>query len=114
MLNSDTANASHVAQLNDSLQQLQLKQQISHPTPDDAQDADSGPHSALSHLNSSVSWNLHTKDGYGFRKSGVSTPLSTNLDIARPIASPNELVPDPNGLGWPGKLPNLALIDVFH
>lgn len=40
-------------------------------------------------------------DGYGFRKSGVSTPqLSEQIsDRLQPICN---LVPDPNGLGWPG------------
>ena len=41
-----------------------------------------------------------SRDGYGFRKSGISTPVSTpdGPQLA------NELVPDPNGLGWPGVL----------
>ncbi|KAJ2915032.1 hypothetical protein MD484_g5400, partial [Candolleomyces efflorescens] len=38
-----------------------------------------------------------SRDGYGFRKSGVSTPLKQEQP---PIP---ELVPDPNGLGWPAK-----------
>jgi hypothetical protein len=39
-----------------------------------------------------------SRDGYGFRMSGISTPVSTS--DAPQLA--NELVPDPNGLGWPG------------
>jgi hypothetical protein len=38
-----------------------------------------------------------SRDGYGFRRSGTSTPVSTD---GPQLA--NELVPDPNGLGWPG------------
>ncbi|KAF8803778.1 GTP-cyclohydrolase I, catalyzes the first step in the folic acid biosynthetic pathway, partial [Phlegmacium glaucopus] len=40
-----------------------------------------------------------SRDGYGFRKSGISTPFNP------PSGTPNshELVPDPNGLGWPAK-----------
>ena len=41
------------------------------------------------------------RDGYGFRKSGISTPVSTPDGPQHPQLA-NELVPDPNGLGWPG------------
>ena len=39
-----------------------------------------------------------SRHGYGFRKSSISTPVLTpdTPQLA------NELVPDPNGLGWPG------------
>ena len=42
-----------------------------------------------------------SRDGYGFRKSGISTPVSTPDGPQHPQLA-NELVPDPNGLGWPG------------
>ena len=42
-----------------------------------------------------------SRDGYGFRKSGISTPVSTP-DGPHHLHLANELVPDPNGLGWPG------------
>lgn len=42
-----------------------------------------------------------SRDGYGFRKSGISTPVSTPDGPYQPQLA-NELVPDPNGLGWPG------------
>ncbi|KAF9468909.1 hypothetical protein BDZ94DRAFT_1152708 [Collybia nuda] len=56
-----------------------------------------------------------SRDGYGFRNSGISTPMS-------PLADPNNvqptqigrldsLVPDPNGLGWPGDLGVLTACD---
>lgn len=38
-------------------------------------------------------------EGYGFRPpSGITTPL-----IASATAASENMVPDPNGLGWPGK-----------
>jgi GTP cyclohydrolase I len=45
-------------------------------------------------------------DGYGFRKSGVSTPqfseqISDSLPMSQLVSN---LVPDPDGLGWPGLL----------
>ena len=42
-----------------------------------------------------------SRDGYGFRKSGISTPVSTP-DGPQHTQLANGLVPDPNGLGWPG------------
>ncbi|KAF9452152.1 GTP cyclohydrolase I [Macrolepiota fuliginosa MF-IS2] len=44
----------------------------------------------------------HSRDGYGFRKSGVSTPLNVP-ESGSNHRRPEELVPDPNGLGWPAK-----------
>lgn len=41
-----------------------------------------------------------SRDGYGFRRSGVSTPILEKPDEA-PAEPP--VVPDPNGLGWPAK-----------
>ena len=44
-----------------------------------------------------------SRDGYGFRKSGMSTPLISASTLDSPHSQlTNELVPDPNGLGWPG------------
>lgn len=45
-----------------------------------------------------------SRDGYGFRKSGISTPLipASTPDGPQHTQLANELVPDPNGLGWPG------------
>lgn len=45
-----------------------------------------------------------SRDDYGFRKSGISTPVSTPDGPHNPQLA-NELVPDPNGLGWPGVFP---------
>ena len=43
-----------------------------------------------------------SRDGYGFRKSGISTPLIPASTPDGPQHLANELVPDLNGLGWPG------------
>lgn len=50
---------------------------------------------------------LTSKDGYGFRKSGISTPASIS-DGPHHSQSAHELVPDPNGLGWPGVFRHLC------
>lgn len=52
-----------------------------------------------------LSWNHHGRDGYGFRASGVSTPVTTMPQPAN-TASP---LPDPNGLGWPGEMKIVAV-----
>ena len=64
---------SHVILLNDSLHQALIEQ---HDVP--------------------------SRDDYGFRKSGISTPIDNPLV---------NLVPDPNGLGWPGELCILNLTE---
>ena len=71
-------------ELSDSLRQLQSQQAES----DDFTLIEDRPKRSIS------------RDGYGFRKSGISTPVSTPDGPQ----SANELVPDPNGLGWPGAL----------
>jgi len=45
-----------------------------------------------------------SRDGYGFRKSGVSTPqISDQISDTLPVSQRvTDLVPDPHGLGWPG------------
>ena len=91
--------SSHVSRLDDSLRLLQQQQDAPASAPGD-QEAD-----VISPANP-VSWDPRTKDGYGFRKSGVSTPLAQNqqpLDLNLSSVAAAELVPDPNGLGWPGK-----------
>ncbi|KAG6850049.1 hypothetical protein H0H93_001865 [Arthromyces matolae] len=75
------------AVLADSLQKLQLTQSAV------AEDSDDQklPKTPLS------------RDEYGFRKSGIASPqLSiTDPNNPRPVDLSN-IVPDPNGLGWPG------------
>jgi hypothetical protein len=76
------------ADLSDSLQQLHAQQQ--------QQDVDDD---VPGHYDPPAI--QHSRDDYGFRRSGISTPMSGPNN-----SSPNRLdivVPDPNGLGWPGK-----------
>lgn len=100
--------ASHVALLSDSLQQLHVQQ----TEQQHISDAQSGEDSLIRecHCQRPVPTRNISKDGYGFRRSGVSTPLS---QVAMPAESssspslhlaPELLVADPNGLGWPGAL----------
>lgn len=66
MTSSD--DVSHVTLLNDSLHQILTEHVTEH--------------------------DVRSRDDYGFRKSGISTPIHKPLE---------NLVPDPNGLGWPGE-----------
>ncbi|KAF8225417.1 GTP cyclohydrolase I [Tricholoma matsutake] len=80
---------SHVSLLSDSLRQLQVQQQTAKPVDDDVtQDGDAV-----------IPRTTHSRDDYGFRKSGISTPLSGLNNLSRI----DNIVPDPNGLGWPAK-----------
>jgi GTP cyclohydrolase I len=73
--------------LTDNLHQLQVQQQT-------AQD-DVTQQSAIPRT-------IHSRDDYGFRRSGLSTPLLGPSQLALNGRS-RGLVPDPNGLGWPGE-----------
>jgi GTP cyclohydrolase I len=78
-----------ISHVTDSLRQLQVQQQTV-PNIDD--DVTKDPDAPVI---------PHSRDDYGFRKSGISTPMSGPNN-----PSPNRLdnvVPDPNGLGWPGE-----------
>ena len=96
--------ASHVAQLSDSLQRLQQEQQQHDHNDNDTSGVEEATRPRNTERSVSVPRSPIPRDGYGFRKSGVSTPLipgqvSDGLPMSQ-LAS--ELVPDPNGLGWPG------------
>lgn len=84
---------SHVAQLSDSLRQLE------------AQQATQGDHDNVSEspLAPTVPRTPHSRDDYGFRKSGLSSPHLPPEPNNPTHTRNNHLVPDPNGLGWPGK-----------
>jgi GTP cyclohydrolase IA len=69
--------SSDISLLSHSLHQLQVQQETLNHIDDEDADA-------------------RTRDDYGFRKSGISTPLSGLSRI-------DNVVPDPNGLGWPGE-----------
>lgn len=56
----------------------------------------------------------HSHDGYGFKKSGYST--SQNLDQVGSTSACvrlDQLIPDPNGLGWPGKVPHSFVLSTI-
>jgi GTP cyclohydrolase IA len=102
-----TGDVSHGTMLSDGLRQLQLKQlEVSDlvgsgPYSEPSRGGDGNPDN--NHTNSIATGlsNSHVHDGYGFRApSGVSTPLTT-VSHAPERDSP---LPDPHGLGWPGKL----------
>ncbi|KAF8076067.1 hypothetical protein FPV67DRAFT_1664375 [Lyophyllum atratum] len=89
---------SHVSLLSDSLRQLEVQQASANPGPSNqADDAQEPPSTART---------PHSRDDYGFRKSGISSPrLPTdpnNPTRFTPVDLQN-IVPDPNGLGWPAK-----------
>lgn len=116
-MSSAVPELSHGALLSDGLSRLALVQNPLQTDPDASQAVegpkhsqgvppgdDRGPHHVSDappsppSATNRMTWNAHIRDGYGFRPtSGVSTPLSThNADEPTPL-------PDPNGLGWPGK-----------
>jgi len=88
--------ASHVAALEDSLQRLQVQQRPTSGQPgeqnliQDSKRSVSVPRSPIS------------RDGYGFRRSGVSTPLTQAPLVDGAPHSHLAQVPDLDGLGWPG------------
>ncbi|KAG6897217.1 hypothetical protein C0992_003415 [Termitomyces sp. T32_za158] len=78
----------HVAQFAESLLKLQVSQ-AGHDNDDDAYSRH--PKTPLS------------RDEYGFRKSGIASPqLPSDPNNPMPVDLHN-IVPDPNGLGWPAK-----------
>lgn len=80
----------HVAQFAQSLHKLQANQAAGH---DDVHDDDA----SFRHPKTPLS-----RDEYGFRKSGIASPqLPSDPNNPMPVDLHN-IVPDPNGLGWPG------------
>ena len=106
--------AAHGTLLSESLQRLQLKEQtpssLVEPTmrlsgPSDAENSGNDEHaehiptSSDKPLPSPSAFPTHIHEGYGFRPvSGTATP-----EITAPAPAPRSPLPDPNGLGWPGK-----------
>ncbi|KAG6831880.1 hypothetical protein H0H92_006997 [Tricholoma furcatifolium] len=86
----DTSDHSQVNLLADSLRQLQAQRDVA----DDDEDR-------------VVPKTPHSRDDYGFRKSGIASPhLPTDPNNAIRHFSPvdfHNIVPDPHGLGWPAK-----------
>lgn len=102
--------AAHVALLSDSLRQLQVQQESTQndsltEQPEEGVHGVEDPQPATS--SDVVPRRPLSRDGYGFRKSGISTPMSPLADpnnVQPQIGRLDSLVPDPNGLGWPGEL----------
>jgi len=96
-----SSGASHFTALADSLQRLKVQQRST-------TSEQSGEENLIqdSKRSASVPRSPISRDGYGFRSSGISTPLTQvpPVDGALHSQLPQELlVPDPNGLGWPAK-----------
>ncbi|KAF7776295.1 hypothetical protein Agabi119p4_4688 [Agaricus bisporus var. burnettii] len=81
------------AQLTHSLTQLKIQQDATDSPP-----ASQSPDPDAYHPRTPRS-----RDGYGFRKSGVNTPLLLDQQQQPTLGRLEESVPDPNGLGWPAK-----------
>jgi GTP cyclohydrolase I len=95
MSSSDHRVSHDIALLSDSLRQLQAQQETAKPVDDDV----------TQNPDDMIPRTIHSRDDYGFRKSGILTPSSgpnnpTQLSPNQPM---DNVVPDPNGLGWPGK-----------
>ncbi|KNZ79203.1 GTP cyclohydrolase 1 [Termitomyces sp. J132] len=79
----------HVAQFADSLHKLQIKQAASDDNDNDIYRKH--PKTPLS------------RDEYGFRKSGIASPQLPSDPNNPASVDLHNIVPDPNGLGWPAK-----------
>lgn len=106
------ADVTHGTLVSDSLQRLKLREQVLASQSEDADPHVEGELSATRGGNdeqnqvlpspslSRSAWSPHAREGYGFRPpSGVSTPLNAPISGVG-ASSP---LPDPNGLGWPGR-----------
>lgn len=90
------ADANHVNVLSDSLKRLQVQQNLITNDLDVVSDTVTITHTLPA----------SPREGYGFRRSGLSTPIvaSQKVDAASlQLSQLSSLVPDPNGLGWPGE-----------
>lgn len=93
---------SNITLLADSLQRLHVAQQeLLLPKPDATEASD---HPTQQTDTISVPRTPISRDGYGFRRSGISTPQIGHDGQRESQISQDLLVPDPNGLGWPGML----------
>ena len=103
------------AALVDKLQKLKLRQEDS--TGDAAPEIPSNPNSSQEKDEEQQMLHPrtpHSHDGYGFKKSGYST--SQHHDQAESTSACvrlDQLIPDPNGLGWPGKVPHSVVLSTI-
>lgn len=98
MSSSNEASSSHGALLSDSLRQLEIQQAAAATAT--ASHSSDDLHEI--HLTPKLPRTPHSRDDYGFRKSGISSPQSS-ADPNNPSRVPYEVGHDPNGLGWPGE-----------
>jgi GTP cyclohydrolase I len=89
----------HAALLADSLNRIAAADEpLSAPT-----DPTDHAHNSQPQKTSTVPDTPHSRDDYGFRKSGISSPqFPADPSNPHPIRDLTNIVPDPNGLGWPG------------
>ena len=98
--------------LSDSLRKLQIKTQEEeqeHHSSTSSPQPTRGPDAEHATVNDPQSFAIgqpptalspHVREGYGFRPtSGISTPVVSSVQVGM-----GGLIPDPNGLGWPGEL----------
>ncbi|KAF8631201.1 hypothetical protein AX15_002533 [Amanita polypyramis BW_CC] len=89
------SSSADITQLSQSLQRLHVQQQQALAAPESPPDAQAqsppAPRTPVS------------RDGYGFRRSGVSTPALPPETLQSLPRELDELVLDRNGLGWPAK-----------
>ncbi|RDB20481.1 GTP cyclohydrolase 1 [Hypsizygus marmoreus] len=94
---TSSEDVSHVALLSDSLRQLQFQQASADP--DSLTPGDEPQHVRRT---PTIPRTPHSRDDYGFRKSGISSPqlpLDPNHPITYDLSGMvNNIVPDPNGL----------------
>lgn len=104
---------SNSAVLVEKLQKLKLRQEDS--TGDAAPAIPSNPNSSQEKDEEQQTLyprTPHSHDGYGFKKSGCST--SQNPDrVESTCVRLDQLIPDPNGLGWPGKVPHSFVLSTI-
>lgn len=91
---------SNITLLADTLQRLHVVQQEQQQLKPDATEASEHPTQQSDTM--SVPRTPISRDGYGFRRSGISTPQIGHDGQRESQISQDLLVPDPNGLGWPG------------
>ncbi|KAF5322304.1 hypothetical protein D9619_001046 [Psilocybe cf. subviscida] len=92
---------SNITLLADTLQRLHVVQQEQQQLKPDATEASEHPTQQSDTM--SVPRTPISRDGYGFRRSGISTPQIGYDGQRESQISQDLLVPDPNGLGWPAK-----------
>ncbi len=97
-------------QLTDSLHKLKVRQEANIPDSSLSHSASEAHDTHNQQQTDDEPQRAHSRspqshDGYGFKKSGINTPFyaSQQADPGPIRQRLDELLPDSNGLGWPGK-----------